>query len=316
MPAMVAGLLLCSGPPGSAPCRSAVVGGAPSMTCDLLGAALALAGGGCHVFPVRPGGKAPATAHGVLDATGDLERIAGWWRRWPAANVGVACGPSALAVVDLDGPEAVAGWMALLDRHPGTPRAVKVRTPREGGWHLWYATRPDRPLRNSASRLAVKVDTRGAGGYVIAPPSMRPDGAYRWAAGLAPDLHRLPLLPGWVLDLLEPPRAEPATAARPWHVSAGAGGSRYAVGAVEGEVQAVLDAPAGTRNWQLNRSAFNLGTLVGAGLLDRAEATRALTLAGQAAGLHAREVSGSDGRSGTVASGLAAGIARPRQVSR
>ena len=162
MPAMLVGLLQCSGPPRSDPCRPAVVGGTPSMTCDRLAAALALAGGGCQVFPVRPGGKAPATAHGVLDATADLERIAGWWRRWPAANVGVACGPSGLAVVDLDGPEAVAGWMGLLDRHPGTPRAVKVRTPREGGWHLWYAARPDRPLRNSVSRLAVKVDTRGA----------------------------------------------------------------------------------------------------------------------------------------------------------
>ncbi len=313
---MPAGLRLCVSPPRSDPCRPAVVGGTPSMTCDLPAAALALAGAGCHVFPVRPGGKAPATAHGVLDATRDRGRIAGWWRRWPAANVGVACGPSGLAVVDLDGPEAVAGWMALLGRHPGTRRAVKVRTPREGGWHLWYAARPDRQLRNSASRLAVKVDTRGAGGYVIAPPSMRPDGAYRWAAGLAPDLDRLPLLPGWVLDFLEPPRAEPARAARPSHFPAGASGSRYAVRAVEREVQAVLDAPAGTRNWQLNRSAFNLGTLVGAGLLDRAEATRVLSLAGQAAGLHAREVSGSDGRSGTVGSGLVAGIARPRRASR
>jgi len=150
---------------------------------------------------------------------------------------------------------------------------------------------------------------------VIAPPSMRPDGAYRWAAGLAPDLDRLPLLPGWVLDLVKPPCAEPALGATPPAVHP-RGGSRYAVRAVEWEIQAVLDAPAGSRNWQLNRSAFNLGTLVGAGLLDRAEATRALTLAGEAAGLHPREVSGSDGRSGTVGSGLAAGIARPRRASR
>jgi len=276
------------------------------MTADLGAAALALARAGLHVFPVQAGGKAPATAHGLLDATRDPQQIAGWWRRWPAANIGVSCGPSGLAVVDLDGPEAVAGWTALLDRHPDTPRAVKVRTPREGGWHLWYAAHPGRDLRNSTSRLAEKVDTRGVGGYVIAPPSTRPDGAYQWATG--PDVDRLPPLPGWVLDLLDPPHREPQARPPAGSITA-AGASRYVQRAIEAEVQAVLDAAAGTRNARLNAASFSLGTLAGAGLLDQEAAALALTLAGEAAGLQPREVAG------TVRSGLAAGVARPRRVS-
>ena len=37
-------------------------------------------------------GKHPRTAHGVRDATTDEATIATWWKRWPDANVGIACG--------------------------------------------------------------------------------------------------------------------------------------------------------------------------------------------------------------------------------
>ncbi|MFQ6331673.1 bifunctional DNA primase/polymerase [Nocardia sp. CWNU-33] len=34
--------------------------------------------------------------------TGKTTRIRRWWRRWPADNIAVACGPSGLHVLDLD----------------------------------------------------------------------------------------------------------------------------------------------------------------------------------------------------------------------
>ena len=70
-------------------------------------------------------------------------------------------------------------------------------------------------VRNSASRLAPGVDVRGQGGMVIAPPSVRDDGAYRW-------LNTLPVAnaPTWLLQLVIerprppcPPRAATATVA-------------------------------------------------------------------------------------------------------
>jgi len=57
---------------------------------------------GWHVFPCKPRGKTPLTQHGVDDATTDEELIINWWRLWPDANIGIATGPSGLAVLDVD----------------------------------------------------------------------------------------------------------------------------------------------------------------------------------------------------------------------
>ncbi|MFI6883185.1 hypothetical protein [Streptosporangium canum] len=70
-------------------------------------------------------------------------------------------------------------------------------------------------------------------------------------------------------------------------------------------LDALLAAP-GSRNHTLN-AARALGQLVGADLLPRPLAEDALTTAGHAAGLSAREVAT------TVRSGLDAGQRRPRQ---
>jgi len=42
---------------------------------NLLDAALWLADVGYRVFPCVPGGKAPLTSHGCLDATDDLDQV-------------------------------------------------------------------------------------------------------------------------------------------------------------------------------------------------------------------------------------------------
>jgi hypothetical protein len=73
----------------------------------------------------------------------------------------------------------------------------------------------------------------------------------------------------------------------------------------------VHGAGPGRRNDQLNRSAFNLGTLVGAGHLDEAEVANALLIAAEAASLVADDGIASCER--TIASGLTAGIVRPRE---
>src|SRR3954452_16997268 len=66
-------------------------------------AAVELANRGYYVFPLRPRGKEPLpSSRGFKDATRDERRILQWWDRHPDANIGVACGASGIAVVDID----------------------------------------------------------------------------------------------------------------------------------------------------------------------------------------------------------------------
>jgi hypothetical protein len=66
----------------------------------LLRMALSLAARGWHIFPCAPGGKHPALHDSWKQlATIDPARIGRWWRSIPY-NIGIACGPSDLVVVE------------------------------------------------------------------------------------------------------------------------------------------------------------------------------------------------------------------------
>ena len=68
---------------------------------SILKAALNLADEGIPVFPCKPGGKAPRTRNGHLDATTDESRITSWFNRWPHANIGAPV-PDGEIVIDID----------------------------------------------------------------------------------------------------------------------------------------------------------------------------------------------------------------------
>ncbi len=82
----------------------------------------------------------------------------------------------------------------------------------------------------------------------------------------------------------------------------------YATAALSRELDALARAHPGARNNQLNRAAFALGQLVGAGLLTRLDVETRLETVALALGLDAGEVQP------TIKSGLDAGAAQPRQV--
>jgi putative DNA primase/helicase len=100
------------------------------------------------------------------------------------------------------------------------PVSLAVRTP-SGGVHVYYRQPDDggEPLRNRGV-LPQHVDTRGQGGYVIAPPSVivEPCAAYRRARFLRGDRHAEAVEPP--AELVEVLRAPKAKAPRV------AGGSR------------------------------------------------------------------------------------------
>ncbi len=136
-------------------------------------AAAQLALEGVPVFPCVPGGKRPLVEHGFHEATTDARQVASWWRRWPAANLGVPTGhESGLEVIDVDQKPAGSGFDAFeRARRAGLVPGwlAVVRTP-SGGAHFYF---PADPYRAQPSWQAARahVDFRGAGGYVIVPPS-------------------------------------------------------------------------------------------------------------------------------------------------
>ena len=144
-------------------------------------AAARLAAAGVPVFPCVPGEKRPLVRRGFHDATAEPVQVSEWWRRWPAANIGIPTGTiSGVEVVDVDVHATGTGFPAFRNAHReglATGWAALVRTP-SGGVHAYYPADPDRS-QSSWQAAGAHVDFRGDGGYIIAPPSrvLRPNGA-------------------------------------------------------------------------------------------------------------------------------------------
>ncbi len=83
---------------------------------------------------------------------------------------------------------------------------------------------------------------------------------------------------------------------------------RYAEAALRDEVLAVADSPKGSRNEQLNKSAFALGQFVAAGVLSESEIERELSRAAMHVGLESEEIRA------TITSGLESGSRHPREI--
>jgi hypothetical protein len=135
---------------------------------------------------------------GLRDATTNPSQVRVWWTRWPSANIGIPTGSaSGLAVVDVDprhgGDEGLASLVTKNGPIPETPESLTGG----GGRHLLFSHRQG--FRNSANRLAQGVDTRGEGGYIVAPPSVHVSGRrYAWEGSSDPAEMPLAELPDWL----------------------------------------------------------------------------------------------------------------------
>jgi hypothetical protein len=227
---------------------------------------------------------------------------------WPSAhhNIGVACGPSRLVVIDLDTHSPLPDdWrlpgvndgrdvLALLAEWAGQPWPVTytVKTP-TGGLHLYYAA-PDGPeIRNSAGKIGPLIDVRGGGGYVLAAGSVLDERAYpgnpecrELVTGgrgyeVVDDSDPEPL-PAWLAALAAD--AEPA--ARPF----APGRVRAASGArFQGLIDTVRGGQEGDRNGPLYWAARRAAEMIAAGEVDRGTAEESLVAAALEAGLRGGE---------------------------
>ena len=156
------------------------------MAAANLAAALELAHAGIPVFPariVRRGAssweKKPAIAGWQKAATTDEVQIRIWWRKIPRAVPGIELGQASLIVIDPDrhgnGPDGMEAFAQLCADIGGIPRHPTTDTP-EGNHHI-FRQNGGEPIGNSTGALPPGIDVRGAGGWLVAPGAVRPDGA-------------------------------------------------------------------------------------------------------------------------------------------
>ena len=170
--------------------------------------ALAYVALGWEVFPIRPKTKkffypypeykgAPNDKYPEgtpyswkAQATKDPERVKRYWMDHPDASIGVATGQRSggLFVIDFDqreeegkfGLETLREWEREHGELPETARILSGG----GGLHLLYMY--DKPIKGG-SDIREGMDIRGEGNYIIAPPSVHPNGnRYEWEAGFEP----------------------------------------------------------------------------------------------------------------------------------
>lgn len=229
---------------------------------------------GWEVFPCAEKDKIPATKNGHKDATCDTARIVSWWLRRDY-NLGLPTGKN-FVVLDADSEEAYASVRAL-----GTREAATVKTGK--GWQ-WYFHPPDFEFKNSVSKISKGIDTRGVGGYVVAPPSVHPNGKlYTWNEFP----FRLLPFPEWLRVFMQPKKMEPRVQMAPVAFSGTA--TKYGMRALEKQCSKVFCAPEGTRNATLAACSFGIGQLVGSGQLEKNAATSELVLAAIGSGIPQHE---------------------------
>ena len=284
----------------------------------LLEAAIDYIQSGWPVLPVQPRGKRPLgrlAPHGLKDATLDQRLAESWWRSEPEANVGLVTGIT-FDVLDVDGDEGMASinraapWYGEpWDGGPTDNPTIDGPTSQTGrGWHVLVGVTG---FGNKAGLLP-HVDWRGRDGYIVAPPSIHATGkVYRWLLGWSPGDQAVHEAPTWLLHLLDPPMSPAVNIDRARDRRLAQAGGEYGRRALEIEVGRVALAAPGSRNDQLNRSAFAVGQLIAGGEIeDATSAVNALIQAGLVVGLSEHEVLG------TVRSGIDGGSRRGRRASR
>ena len=171
--------------------------------------ALEYARHGFRVLPLWPKSKVAALKEWPEKASTEEAQIRTWWARNPNYNIGIACGHGLMAIdVDnhQDDPDPQMrkyGFDTLREweqKHGEMPPTWTVMSG-HGGTHYWYKTPAD---YGNGVEVLEGIDLRGAGGYVVAPPSVHPNGSrYEWEASGDPEDIPIAELSGSALELVQ-----------------------------------------------------------------------------------------------------------------
>lgn len=238
---------------------------------EMLDSAMQHIRAGMHVFPVQPWEKTPIVKPGGkrmrwgLEATNDEATVYDWWtHRCVNANIGVACKPSRLLIVDCDMPKPNAKLPSrfgdiedyadgqevfyAITEELGVPfphETLAISTPSKG-MHFYFRNVDNVQLRQT-SPVTGWIDVRGNGGehggYVLGKGSRLPNGEYKVANRSA-----IQAAPPWLIALCKEPPPTP----RPARTEAFVGNGE---GRVAGLINSVANALEGNRNAALHWAA-------------------------------------------------------------
>lgn len=239
-------------------------------------------GGNCH----SPG-KHPLTANGLHDASNDESVIREWWTRWPHANIAVPTGTH-FDVVDIDG--AHQAWGEFTKQH-GTPQHVGIAISGRpsGGLHLFCTPGGQKTVPSGKRNLPTGVEIKGAGGYVIAPPSLHVSGrTYTWVRSI--DVGEITGdIPWdqWYDTVTNEPNPTPPKTPLPLPATTSADRfNRYGKAVLQRAIDTITQAGEGGRwNALALEAAPLVARAIAGGCLTRTEGQRALEDACRTAGL-------------------------------
>ena len=289
---------------------------------NVLGAARAYLAAGLSIIPVGKDKKPLCAWKPFQEGLADRTLIHDWFGHQNQPNLGIVCGQvsGGLLVLDFDYDARATfhQWKEAVG-----PLAEKLPTVKTGkGLHVYMRTDDPGGNRHLARSTdgRVLIETRGEGGYVIAPPSRHSSGRrYRWLQGH----YDIPRISASAMDTV----LDAAVALNERVVSTdvptecegdindkqGNGAQRlrrYALTVLAREASRLAAAPAGSRNHRLNQAAFKAGRYAGAYLLSPQLVEDMLVAACASGGNNLIPDDGEAAFQATLRSGLAAGMTR------
>lgn len=202
-------------------------------------------------------GKHPMTQNGLKDASSDPATVERLFRgSRSSANIGLATGPASGAWV-LDVEAAGLGGLDQWQRQHGTLPTTVSSITGGGGRHLFFRWNGTE-VRNRAKIGGKPIDCRGAGGYVVVPPSNHKSGRrYRWEH--SPDETPIVEAPAWLLALV----VGSTKPAEPIGTTPAAGGLSFTVA---GPVEDLGTAPGADEGQRHSEALRLIGGAIGRGL--------------------------------------------------
>ena len=165
---------------------------------------------GLSIFPLQSKKKKPKDSWTIWQQRRPTsEEVNSWFKNGKPKNLAIATGQvSGIIVLDEDDPPVFRAWLAEHNYHLPATATVKTSTYQDDQGNTntkfhHYFKHPGGKIKNMIKKIP-GADIKADGGYVVAPPSIHPNGEqYEWCFGLGLDDYSDILAPPWLLGHLE-----------------------------------------------------------------------------------------------------------------